>query len=62
MSKSICPNVECPDKSYRTVGLSCPACRTMIVKLGFMETVRTMNAKDDFAKGKEKHGSDETHS
>jgi hypothetical protein len=62
MAKSICPNVECPDKSYRTVGLSCPDCGTLIVKLGFMETVRTMNAKDDFAKGESKQATDETHS
>jgi hypothetical protein len=60
MTRSICPNVECPDKKYYEVGLSCPTCGTMIMKLGFMETVRTMNRKDDFASERGRSGSGET--
>jgi len=59
MRKSICPNIECPDKKYYEIGSLCLTCGTMVMKLGFMETVRTMNRKDDFANKKERSVSDD---
>ncbi len=58
MNRSICPNVQCPDKRYYEIGWVCPNCGTLIEKLGFMDIVKMMNRKDEFARKKAQSASD----
>lgn len=43
--RSLCPNSNCGDKEQHDIGSQCPTCGSLVVKLGFRETLTIFNAK-----------------